>query len=240
MVRGTFLILLCSVMLMAVAPVGHADGGAPSNTPSASKDNTAQPGGNTTAGSSGQAVSNPSLFLDVPSGHWALEDLRFLVEYGVITGLPSGYFKGEDPMTRYSASAMMARALRLMMNNPDWVSKEDLKALQDLLFTLSESVEKNSGEIQAMQGATPGDPTGGVDPTAKVRLDQTVERVNQAEATLLAVQQELTQLKRDAANAPSGDNVQLNKLKQQANANFIIAIASLFVGIIGIALATMT
>ena len=237
MVRGTFLVFLCSLMLVFVAPLGHADGGAPNSD--ASSDNTSSSedsGTGTTSGS--QPLSSAELFRDVPSGHWALEDLRFLVEYGVIIGLPNGEFRGEQPLTRYSGATMMARALRLMMNNPDLVTQDDLKALQELLFEVSNKVEQTDAQLQALASNT-GAPEAITDSNTELRLTQTTERLNQAEATLLALQQDINRLKRNA-DAPQSDGTEFKKLKQQANANFILAIASLFVGIIGIALATMT
>lgn len=238
MVRGTFLVFLCGLMLVFVAPLGHADGGAPSSDASSGNTSTSEDS-NTDTASGGQPLASAELFRDVPSGHWALEDLRFLVEYGVIIGLPNGEFRGEQPLTRYSGATMMARALRLMMANPDLVTQDDLKALQDLLFQISDRVEQTDAEVQALKssGIEGSEPTTGSN--VALRLTQTTERLNQAESTLLALQQELNQLKRNA-NTPQADGAELKKLKQQANANFILAIASLFVGIIGIALATMT
>lgn len=237
MVRGTCLFFLCSLMLVFVAPLGHADGGAP-NTDAASGNTSASDNSSTNAASGSQPLSSAELFRDVPSGHWALEDLRFLVEYGVIIGLPNGEFRGEQALTRYSGATMMARALRLMMSNPDLVTQDDLKALQELLFQINDRVEQADTEIQGLKSNsdTPGPIT---DSNTQLRLTQTTERLNQAEATLLALQQDINLLKRNT-DAPQADGVELKKLKQQANANFILAIASLFVGIIGIALATMT
>lgn len=232
MVRGFFLVLFCSLVLVFAAPLGHADGGAPdaeSTAPSSSGSTTVE-----ASSSDGQVVSNPFLFIDVPAEHWAVEDLKYLVEYGVITGLPNGAFNGDKALTRYSAAAMVARALRLMENNPNLVTKADLNALQELLFQMSDQIEQNRTQIEFSPSGGGANGSG-----LAATLKQTSERLGQAEALMLAMQQEMNQLKRDL-NAPQRSSVQINQIRQQVNANFIIAIASVFVGIIAIALATMT
>lgn len=234
MVRGMFFALLCGLMLFWVAPPSHADGGAPT-TPAPSQDGSSGQGG--TQASSGGKVTNPYLFIDVPANHWAVEDLKYLVEFGVITGLPNGAFNGDKFLTRYEATAMIARAMRMMSNHPNEVSKADLNAFQELLFQLNARVEQNSTDVQALQAAGGPAPAGQGD--LALRLTQTTERLSQTEQALQTLQKDLAQLKQDK-NAPQPSATQLNKLQQQANANFIIAISSLFVGVIAIALATMT
>ena len=234
MVRGTFFALLCGLVLFWVAPLSHADGGT-STPPAPSKEESSGQG--SAQASSDSQVTNPYLFIDVPANHWAVEDLKYLVEFGVITGLPNSAFNGDKFLTRYEATAMMARAMRMMRSQPNEVTKADLNAFQELLFQLNAQVEQNSADIQAMQAA--GGPTPAGQGDLALRLTQTTERLSQTEQTLQTLQKDLAQLKQDN-NAPQPSATQLNKLQQQSNANFIIAISSLFVGVIAIALATMT
>ncbi|HEY5596342.1 MAG TPA: S-layer homology domain-containing protein, partial [Candidatus Bipolaricaulota bacterium] len=126
MVRGTFFTLLCGLVLFWAAPLSHADGGAPA-TPAPSQDGSSGQG--STQATDGK-VTNPYLFIDVPANHWAVEDLKYLVEFGVITGLPNGAFNGDKSLTRYEATAMIARAMRMMSNHPSEVTKADLNAFQ--------------------------------------------------------------------------------------------------------------
>lgn len=233
MVRGTFFTLLCGLVLFWVAPLSHADGGAPT-TPAPGQDGSSGQGN---AQAADGKVTNPYLFIDVPANHWAVEDLKYLVEFGVITGLPNGAFNGDKFLTRYEATAMIARAMRMMSNHPSEVTKADLNAFQELLFQLNAQVEQNSADIAGL--LTAGGPAPAGQGELALRLTQTTERLSQTEQALQTLQKDLTQLKQDK-NAPQPSATQLNKLQQQANANFIIAISSLFVGVIAIALATMT
>jgi len=236
MVRGIFFALLCGFFLVFAAPEGRADGGAASSNNSdntaATSDSKATTDSGTTSGSA--TVSKPFLFIDVPAEHWAVEDLKYLVEHGVVTGLPNGAFNGDKPLTRYSAVALVARALRLMENNPKLVTKADFDALQELLFSMADKIEQNSAALQALpQGGTQRPETG-------AQVQQLSARLDQAESAASALKQELAKLKQDARSPQSSVGAsQLNKIKQRANANFVLVLASLFVGIIGIALATI-
>lgn len=232
MVRGTFFALLCGLVLFWVAPLSHADGGTPT-TPAPGQDGTSE---QANAQATDDKVTNPYLFIDVPANHWAVEDLKYLVEFGVITGLPNGAFNGDKYLTRYEATAMIARAMRMMSNHPSEVTKADLNAFQELLFQLNAQVEQNSADVQGL--LTAGGPAPAGQGELAMRLTQTTERLSQTEQALQTLQKDLAQLKQDK-NAPQPSATQLNKLQQQANANFIIAISSLFVGVIAIALATM-
>jgi len=225
MVRGTLFVLLCCLMLLVVVPIGYADGGAPEENETTSGGATSSEG-QTSNVASAQSVNNPFLFVDVPADHWAVEDLKFLVEYGVITGLPNGAYNGDSYLTRYSAAAMQARALRLLMNHPDLVSQSDLDALQELIFQTSERLETLTEQVQAL------------DPTLTTESGASMtQRLSENQAQLATLRLEFDQLKN---NSPQLGGEQIAKLKESANVNFIIAIASLFVGVLGIALAIMT
>jgi hypothetical protein len=157
------------------------------------------------------------LFTDVPADHWAIGDLQFLVERGIITGLPNGQFKGDQAMTRYAAAAMVARALRFALNNPDLIKAEDLKVMQELIYKVNDRIQKleSSG-------------TGGA---SAAELASLQAKVQQQAQQIQSLQAQLS-----SAKSASPD---VTRLREQANASFIIGLAGLFVGIIGIALAVM-
>lgn len=220
-VRGLLLSLLGGFLLLGLAPLGLADGGAPDTTTEAPSDSSSS--------STNEGVSNPVLFLDVPADHWAVEDLRYLVERGIVTGLPNGTFHGDQAMTRYSAVAMVARAVRFLLNNPELITQKDLAALQDLLFQVTDQLEDVNNRVQTLEaGGTPE----GVEQLAALN-----QRVQRNESALSALKSQVQGLR---SASGSVDAEELRKLQRQANANFIVAIAGLFVGIIGIALATMS
>ncbi len=244
MVRSSFVVLLCCAFLFSLALNGHADGGAPKTDGATNSSNSNSNAGTSGAGSSSQVVSNPFLFIDVPADHWAVDDLKFLVEYGVITGLPNGAFNGDSYLTRYSATAMMARAMRLTMNNPDQLNVSDLDAVQQLLFELSEQVEQNRLDIDSAPSVSTTD-TGQnpvrveTDPSIELRLNQLTQSLDDLKTENVALQQEMAQLKQ-ATGGPQPNITQMNQLRQRANVNFIVAVSALFVGILGVGVAIMT
>ena len=152
------------------------------------------------------------LFTDVPRDHWAYEDLEYLAARGIITGLPGGVYNGDDPLDRYSGAAMIARAIKYMQSNPESVIPEDLDVLRDLIFQVSDDVAAlQSGGVQ------------GVDTTA---LEARVGRNEQDIASLNTTIEGLA----DTGAA---------SLAKRVQANFIISLTALLVGIIGVALATL-
>lgn len=151
------------------------------------------------------------LFSDVPRDHWAYEDLEYLAARGIITGLPGGQYNGDDPLDRYSAAAMIARAIKYMQNNPESVTPEDLDVLKDLIFEVSD-------DVAALQGSgLSGDATA---------LASRVDRNEQSIASLTSRVDEIV-----VSDASS--------LTKRVQANFIISLTALLIGIIGVALATL-
>jgi len=190
--RG-YAILLCSGFFVILLALGALAGG----------------GSGYTGDSDGTTTTNTgSLFTDVAEDHWAYADLEYLVNRGIISGLPSGQFNGEDPLTRYDAIAMIARAIEYMENNPGSVNAADLDVLKGLIYEISEDVAAVESEVDSLgQG-------GSSDLTSRV----------------LANEQAIAGLQTD------GDYAALSKRVQ---ANFIISLTALLVGIIGVALATL-
>ena len=151
------------------------------------------------------------LFTDVPRDHWAYEDLEYLAARGIITGLPGGRYNGDDPLDRYSAAAMIARAIKYMQNNPESVTPADLDVLKDLIFQVSDDVAALQGE--RLQG----------DASA---LEPRVSRNEQSIAELTG----------QVENIGVSD---ASALTRRVQANFIISLTALLIGIIGVALATL-
>lgn len=161
-----------------------------------------------------QPPSTGGLFTDVPKDHWAYDDLKYLADRGIITGLPGGQYKGSEPLDRYSAAALISRAIKYLQNNPESVTPQDLDVLKDLIFKVSDNLSTLQGQIDSLQG---GD-------TSILQ-----SRVAQNE-------QELAQLRTQVQGLSGADSA---KLANRVNANFIISLTALLVGIIGVALATL-
>jgi hypothetical protein len=186
-------------------------------------------------------------FIDVTSGHWAAEDLKFLVDRGIITGLPGGKFNGDKSLTRYEAAIMMARAVRYVLKNPSQVSPDDIKALQNLLFQVSDQMQKSSGELDQLKGTVASiQAKTGTDPQmvdavknlqAQSGLIQAMQRrLDQQEQIITQLQGQVSQFQ---VKSSTTSEQELEGVKRQASANFIVALVGLLFGIIGIALSTM-
>jgi len=151
------------------------------------------------------------LFTDVPRDHWAYEDLEYLAARGIITGLPGGRYNGDDPLDRYSAAAMIARAIKYMQNNPESVTPEDLDVLKGLIFEVSD-------EVAALQGD-------GISGDASALAS----RVSRNEQSIASLNNRVDEISVSDASS----------LTKRVQANFIISLTALLIGIIGVALATL-
>lgn len=60
---------------------------------------------------------NPPKFADVPTTHWAFNDIRFMVEKGIITGMGNGTFGPNMPARRCDLAIMVVKALNLPTSN---------------------------------------------------------------------------------------------------------------------------
>ena len=158
-----------------------------------------------------EPVNMGGLFSDVPKDHWAYNDLEYLAERGIITGLPGGAYNGEGALDRYSAAAMIARAIKYMQNNPESVTPDDIEVLRSLIFKVSDNLATLQSQIGSMHCA---------------RATALESRISQNE-------QAISQLR-----TQTGTGTDTTQLASRVNANFIISLTALLVGIIGVALAT--
>jgi len=163
----------------------------------------------------GQATppSTSGLFTDVPKDNWAYDDIKYLVDRGIITGLPGGKYNGTAALDRYSAAAMIARAIKYVENNPQSVTPQDLDTLKNLIFKVSDNLATLQTTVNNMQGGQSSD------------LAARVTKNEQA----------ITQLQAQVSSQSSTD---VSKLSNRVNANFIISLTALLIGIVGVALAT--
>jgi hypothetical protein len=82
------------------------------------------------------------LFTDVPNDHWAYDDLKYLTDREILTGIVGGEFRGDQAMDRYTGAALVARAMRYLQSNPSAVTMDDLNAVRDFMIQLSDEVEQ--------------------------------------------------------------------------------------------------
>jgi hypothetical protein len=154
------------------------------------------------------------LFTDVPKDHWAYDDIKYLSDRGIIEGIPGGKYNGDQALDRYSAAALIARAIKYMQNNPESVTPQDLDTLKDLIFKVSDNLSSLQTQVDSMSGAS----TSGLE-----------DRVARNEQAISQLQSQST----------SGASTDVSALANRVNANFIISLTALLVGIIAVALATM-
>ncbi|MFB6284990.1 MAG: S-layer homology domain-containing protein [Candidatus Bipolaricaulia bacterium] len=191
-------------------------------------------------------------FQDVPANHWAADDVRYLVDQGVIEGVPGGEFQGERSPTRYEVATMLSRALQgLEKMQPQTASqtassgqpirKEDLQVLRDLIFKISDRVQALNGEVDKLKNENPE-----IDPQLRKRI-QNVEsqsdRISQLQSTVKKQRQQLNKLQKRMESfqveSTTATEKQLAKADQQILANRIIGITGLLFSVVGIALTTL-
>ena len=190
MKRTVLVIMSIAVGALCLAGVAWGDGGT----------------GNGTV----QPPSTGGLFSDVPKDHWAYADLEYLTARGIITGFPGEPYNGEEPLTRYRAAALIARAIKYLQNNPESVTPQDLDVLRDLIFKATDRL--STLEAQIGQGPDAA--------ALQTRVAQNEQAIAQLQTQGLGGT--------DAA-----------RLSNRVNANFIISLTALLVGIVAVALATL-
>jgi ribosomal protein L29 len=181
-----------------------------------------------------------SLFVDVPSDHYAASDLKFLVERGIITGLPNGEFQGGKALTRYDAAVLIARALRYLQNDPEKIQPADLKVLQDLIFKVSERVQALDALEQDV-ATLKSRPTS--DSSAEVLALK--EKLSQNEVQIAGLQTQVQSLKAElqqARAASSGGVVpeEVEQLRRQVANSLLIAGFAALAGVVAVIWAIVT
>lgn len=211
-------------------------------------------------------VKNPGVFADVPAGHWAEASIRYLVDRGIIEGLPNGRFEGERAPSRYEMVTVLARALQYVegqlenattlgpgpgtgaskaeltdANQDVQIRPEDLKVLQDLIFKISDRLQQLSGEVDALKAQRPE-----IDPDLAQRirdLEAQKEEIEQLKAQLAQSQQEIRQLKEQVTKfrvqSSTVSEAEMAKTNQQIVANRIIGIFAAVSAVVAVALATL-
>ena len=99
----------------------------------------------------GYGQEEEEMFSDVPSDHWAYQDIQYLANRGIVTGLPGGTYKGDQAITRYQVATLVARTVRYLQNNAGTTNQQDLSTLEDLVYKLSERVDSTSQTSSQLQ-----------------------------------------------------------------------------------------
>ncbi|NJK67860.1 MAG: iron uptake porin [Microcoleus sp. SU_5_3] len=105
-------------------------------------------------------VTSVSQLSDVRPTDWAFGALQSLVErYGCIAGYPDGTFRGNRAMTRYEFAAGLNACLdqitkQIGVGKDNFVSREDLAALQKLQEEFAAELATLRGRVDALEART--------------------------------------------------------------------------------------
>jgi hypothetical protein len=126
-------------------------------------------------------------FADVPTDHWAYNDVDTLQKAGIVIGYPDGTYGGKRAMTRYEFATAIARLLPLIPKEPDLSGYATTNQLTALQQDLENKLEQNQAALDALKALVTEFQTEleqlGQDVTAiKARLDALEQRVAVVEA----------------------------------------------------------
>jgi hypothetical protein len=121
-------------------------------------------------------TETPSVYQlsDVQPTDWAYEALKSLTErYGCITGYPDGTFRGNKAMTRYEFAAGLNACLdkineEIKTQTENFVTKEDLLALQKLQEEFATELASLRGRIDSLEARTANLENNQFSPTTKL------------------------------------------------------------------------
>lgn len=110
-----------------------------------------------TANNSMDVVTNVSQLRDVQPTDWAYQALDNLVNrYGCIAGYPDGTFRGNRALTRYEfaagLNACMQQIEKLLANNGDFATKQDLATLQKLVDDFGVELATLRTRVDGLEG----------------------------------------------------------------------------------------
>ncbi len=163
-------------------------------------------------------------FSDLASSHWAYESVMSLTQLGIISGMPDGTFKGNDPMTRYQSAVAMKRIL-------DYTSTQTGGSTQipsDLFERLSELENLVNQSLNAVQKAgedyrqimkkleqTTGIPDAGGGYEYE-ELDRLVEEILEVKWDAKNIEADLAQTHDEIEQLKGSNQDMLNRLDEQA------------------------
>jgi len=87
---------------------------------------------------------------DVPATHWAYSAVKELLEKNIISGMPDGTYKGEEPVTRYQMAVVIKNAIDYLESSPKFVKQEDVQALQALVDAMAKQIGENNALIEEL------------------------------------------------------------------------------------------
>ncbi|MFP4460710.1 MAG: S-layer homology domain-containing protein [Thermotogota bacterium] len=170
-------------------------------------------------------------FSDLSPSHWAYESVIYLTELGVISGMPDGTFKGNDPMTRYQTAVAMKRLLDFSASQTGDTSsipsdlQSRLSELEGLVNRSLNAVQK-AGEdyriiMEKLEGTSIEPVNGDLDYDDLERFVGDVLEIEldsrNIEGTIKEVEQELENLKNE--NEKINNQLKMNEMNRKQTKN---------------------
>lgn len=95
---------------------------------------------------------------DVPANHWGYESVKYLLEAGIISGMPDGTFQGNTYATRYQLATSLYRTIEYLKSSLPYLKAEDITSVLNQiqnLKTLVDGVARNyenlGSKIQSLE-----------------------------------------------------------------------------------------
>jgi hypothetical protein len=77
-----------------------------------------------------------NMFKDVPNDHWAYDAVNMLEVKGIVEGYPDNLFKGDNQITRYEMSMIVARLVAKLES----IQASNMNDLKNLEMTIKENM----------------------------------------------------------------------------------------------------
>ncbi|BAS27561.1 hypothetical protein LIP_1715 [Limnochorda pilosa] len=157
---------------------------------------------------------------DVPSGHWAYEAVRRLIDEGYLTLYDDRTFRGDQPVDRYTFAAAIARILDQVGSGAATPSSSDVQVLKDLatefrqeLRDWYQSEETLTQRIQAAEKSVAAlDGTVG---SVLAKVDSLEQAAAQRDANLKGLADQAGQISQDLAKLREDLGLQTGTLDQR-------------------------
>jgi len=95
---------------------------------------------------------------DVPANHWGYEAVKYLLEAGIVSGMPDGTYQGNQPGTRYQIATYIYRTIEYMKSSLPYLKAEDLagfskelNSMRALVDSVAQNAENIGSQYQKLQ-----------------------------------------------------------------------------------------
>ena len=87
---------------------------------------------------------------DVPANHWAYEGVKYLLEAGILGGMPDGTFQGNTSSTRYQLAVALYRAIEYMKSSLPYLKADDVAGFLNQLQSMKSLVDSVAMTVETL------------------------------------------------------------------------------------------